>query len=323
MALKIVKTDITKLNVDAIVNITQSQLNVTQELNLAIDIAAGIDLSIAREELGIIKPGKALLSSGYNLLAKYIIYATAPALHDASLNIDNYLRQMYKAILEVALANNLNSVAIPIISSELFKLANSYLDITIKIINELLKTHKLEIYIVIYDEVKFDIPAKLLSKISSYLNKYEEKINKYNEIEIAEFNYIALSKSVNKQTNRLLKDLEDNLGDTFIEALFKKIDERGFDDVYVYKKANIDRRLFSKLRNSDNYNPSKKTALSLCLALELNLDDTKDLIGRAGHALSNSNKFDLIIEVCIKEKMFDIYQINQLLFNYKLNTLSY
>lgn len=112
-----------------------------------------------------------------------------------------------------------------------------------------------------------------------------------------------------------------HLDKTFQEYLFMLIDRRGLSDTDVYKKANIDRKHFSKIRSNAGYKPSKKTALALAIALELNLDETKDLIGRAGLALSPSIMFDRIIEYCIETCNYDIYEINCILFKYDQPTL--
>ena len=113
-----------------------------------------------------------------------------------------------------------------------------------------------------------------------------------------------------------LDDILDDIGDTFQESLLKIIDEKGLKDTAVYKKADIDRRHFSKIRSHADYRPRKQTALALALALELNLDETVDLIGRAGYALSNSSRSDLIVRYCIEHGIYKLVDVNALLFRY-------
>ena len=107
-----------------------------------------------------------------------------------------------------------------------------------------------------------------------------------------------------------------NKGATFQESLFRIIDRKGLKDSVVYKKANIDRRLFSKIKSNVDYKPSKQTVLAFAIALELNLDETLDLLGRAGMTLSKSSEFDIIMEYCIDNRITNIMDINCILFDY-------
>jgi hypothetical protein len=118
--------------------------------------------------------------------------------------------------------------------------------------------------------------------------------------------------------------LEDMLKQTdagFTETLLKLIDESGKKDSDIYKKALLSKQHFSKIRNNPNYKPTKPTAISLALALELDLDATKDLIGRAGYALTNSSKFDLIIRYAIEHGKYNLVEINCMLFEHDQSLL--
>lgn len=115
---------------------------------------------------------------------------------------------------------------------------------------------------------------------------------------------------------RSLQDVVAQVGETFQESLLRMIDERGLTDVQVYKRANMDRRLFSKIRSNPKYNPKRETAVAFALALRLNMDETRDLLGRAGLALSPASRFDLIISYCLQNHIYDIVRVNAILFDY-------
>ena len=119
-----------------------------------------------------------------------------------------------------------------------------------------------------------------------------------------------------EKTARSLDDLMRNIGQTWQESLFRLIDEKGFSDMEVYKRANIDRKLFSKIRSNPDYQPKKNTAVALAIALKLTLDEVKDFLSRAGYALSPSSRSDLIIEYFVEQEVYDLYTINLALFEH-------
>ena len=116
--------------------------------------------------------------------------------------------------------------------------------------------------------------------------------------------------------NRRIDDLMGQLEETFSQRLLRMIDERGMTDSEAYNRAYVDRRHFSKIRKDPNYTPAKKTVLAFAIALELSMDETKDLLNCAGFALSRSSKTDIIVAYFLQNKIYDMFEINEVLYDY-------
>ncbi len=327
MPFQILHNDITNMETDAIVNAANSNLLAGGGVCGAIFRSAGKDK--LQKECNKIAPclvGHAVITKGYNLKAKYVIHTVGPIYKDGNSKEKIYLKSAYENSLKLAKDYNLKSIAFPLISSGIYGYPKKEaLDIAISTIKEFLSHNDMDIYLVVFDRKVVQLSEELYDNIKHYIDDFYEKhyvprnINNLEMEEVFEDNCysektICDEKSFNKSS---LESILNNIDETFSQMLLRLIEEKGKTDIQVYKKANIDRKLFSKIRSNKDYNPKKTTALSLAIALELSLDETKNLLSRAGYTLSPSHKFDLIIEYFIKNKNYDIFIINEALFTFE------
>lgn len=321
MPFNIVKQDIVTMKVDAIVNAANTELVMGGGVCGAIFKAAGPDqLQAACQALAPIKTGEAVITPAFALDAQYIIHAVGPNYRQwTQAESERLLFNAYTNSLQLARENNCSSIAFPLISSGIYgyPLAEA-LEVASSAIQAFLTKHELQVYLVLFNQADFSLKTKVLRPVQDYLNTHWLR-----EDSVYLGENIALDASCYhpKQALELLPDLIDNLASSFSEKLLELIDQKGLTDVEVYKRANIDRKLFSKIRNKPTYSPSKRTALALAIALELSLAETEDLLERAGYAMSRAVKFDVIIEYFIKSGQYDVFQINQVLFDYEQATL--
>lgn len=331
MPLQIIRNDITKMDVDVIVNAANSALKMGGGVCGAIFNAAGAEkLQAECDKIGGCNVGKAVITKGYNLPAKYIIHTVGPIWNGGNNNEEKLLANCYKNTLNLAKDKNLESIAFPLISSGIYGYPkDKAFKVAIATIQEFLIENEMMIYMIVYDKKALEISEKLFSSIEKYIddNYVDEKHELRRELlseEYIQYNNAMLEEErfiPNQALKRNLEDVILELDETFSETLLRLIDEKGRTDVDTYKKANIDRKLFSKIRSDKDYRPKKSTALALAISLELNIDETKDLLGKAGYALSHSNKFDIIVEYFIEEKVYNIFEINEALFAFEQNLL--
>lgn len=335
MPLEIIRNDITKVHADAIVNAANTSLLGGGGVDGAILRAAGSELLAECRTLGGCEIGQAKITKGYKLPAKYVIHTVGPVWHGGNDNEEELLADCYKNSLALAKEHSLESIAFPLISSGAFgypkdralKTANS-------IIGDFLLSSDMTVYLVVFDKAAFTLSEKLFSSITQYIDdKYieEHPVDRYNRLDerhilkeycIEEPMLSPMEPSVPvAKRKRSLDDVVKHMDETFSQMLLRLIDEKGMTDAETYKKANIDRKLFSKIRNDINYKPSKPTAIAFAVALRLNLDETKDLLLKAGFALSHSSKFDIIIQYFLDEGNYNIFEINEALFAFDQNLL--
>lgn len=324
MPLTIIRNDITKMDVDAIVNATNPALKMGGGVCGAIFSAAGVQaLQEECERIGTCNVGEAVITGGYALPAKYIIHTVGPIWQGGTAGEERLLRNCYINALNLALKHELKSIAFPLISSGVYGYPKDQaLQTAISAIGEFLLHHEMTVYLVVYDKASYFLSEKLFSAIEKYIddNYVEEHLLRRRSMEpweyqnISNFQADVCAPIPAQMGKRRLEDLIEKLDESFSQMLLRLIDEKGMTDVETYKRANIDRKLFSKIRNGRGYNPSKVTAIALAIALRLSLDETLDLLGKAGYTLSHSNKFDVIIEYFIEESNYNVFEINEALF---------
>lgn len=336
MPLHIVRNDITKMTVDAIVNAANSTLLGGGGVDGCIHRAAGEGLLAECRTLGGCETGNAKLTGAYNLPCKYVIHTVGPVYQGGNNGEKALLESCYKKSLELAKEYNCESVAFPLISSGVYGYPkDKALKVAIDIIGDFLLENEMTVYIVIFDKQAYQISEKLFTDISGYIDdRYVDEHTDYRR-ESMQLNmpipsvmaadlcdccapkcpFQPMSKAIS------LEDAVNNVDESFSQMLLRKIDEKGMTDAQCYKKANIDRKLFSKIRGDVHYKPSKPTAIAFAIALELSLDETEDMLKKAGFALSHSNKFDIIIEYFISKGNYNIFEINEALFAFDQSLL--
>lgn len=316
MPFQIVRNDITKMKTDVIVNAANTQLKYGSGVCGAIFNASGKDRLIAEcEKIGHCDIGSAVVTSGYDL-CEYIIHTVGPVWKGGFFGEKAKLESCYKNVLKFAYELNAESIAIPLISSGVFGYPkDKAMKVAVETIVSSEYLAEMDIYLVVFDKNAV-VQGRKYSKIQEFIDD--------NYIE--EYAYARRASMPTPQSIMFnacecmrapsIEDALSELDESFSEALLRMIDEKGLKDSEVYKKANIDRKLFSKIRNNKDYKPRKNTVIAFAIALELSLGETNKFLEKAGYILSHSNKADVIIEYFIKNKNYDIFEINEALFSF-------
>lgn len=324
MPLKIVRNDITKMKVDAIVNAANCTLLGGGGVDGCIHRAAGKALLEECKTLGGCKTGQVKVTSAYALPCRYVIHAVGPIWRGGNHHEKELLSSCYKNALEAAKERRCESIAFPLISSGIYGYPKDQaLKVAMDEISSFLFKNDMLVYIVIFDKASYQISEKMFNDITAYIDDVyiEEHPEYFKESSV-------LKKSIARYLDPIempydydagvnIEDLNEKLkqlDESFSQMLLRTIDEKGITDVECYKKANINRKLFSKIRSDIYYKPSKSTVIAFAIALELSLNETKDMLEKAGFALSHSNKFDVIIEYFILKGNYNIFEINEVLF---------
>ena len=328
MPLEIVRNDITKMAVDAIVNAAKESLLGGGGVDGCIHRAAGPELLQECRTLGGCRTGEAKITGAYRLPCRYIIHTVGPVWNGGKYGEREQLASCYRTSLALAKEHGCETVAFPLISSGIFGYPKDQaLRVAVDTISEFLAENDMTVYLVIFSRAAYQIGNKLFADIAAYIDDHyvdahtDSRRERLRRMSVLEGRALSAGAAAAPMVADNLDDLLAHLDAGFSETLLKLIDRSGKKDSEIYKKANVDRKLFSKIRNNPDYKPSKATAIAFAIALELNLDETRDLVARAGYALSASSKFDVIIEYFIRQKKYDIFEINEALFAFDQSLL--
>ena len=323
MPLIIVRNDITKMSVDAIVNAAKESLLGGGGVDGCIHRAAGPELLQECRTLGGCRTGDARITGAYRLPCKYVIHTVGPVWNGGRCGEREQLASCYRTSLALAKEHDCETVAFPLISSGIFGYPKDQaLRVAVDAISEFLAENDMTVYIVIFDRAAYATGNKLFADIAAYID--DHYVDAHTDSRRERMRRIGVVGSRVLTAPMAASGLDEALAHLdagFSETLLKLIDRSGKKDAEVYRKANVDRRLFSKIRNNPDYKPSKPTAVAFAIALELSLPETRDLIARAGYALSPSSKFDVIIEYFIMQRDYDIFKINEALFAFDQSLL--
>lgn len=342
MPFEIVRNDITKMRVDAIVNAANPSLLGGGGVDGAIHRAAGPELLAECATLGGCKTGEAKLTKGYRLPARYVIHTVGPIWYGGGHGEKELLEACYRNSLQLAFDTGCETMAFPLISAGVYGYPKAdAMAVAVDAIVHFLLEHDMTVYLVLFGPSEFLTGKKLFRDVQEYIddvyaaqhvNKRTERSREllwHTDAEAALRLDQALGEAAVAEPTQAAPSMQKpdwetllrNTDEGFSEALLRLIDEKGMMDAQCYKQANVDRKLFSKIRSNPGYRPSKPTVFAFAVALRLNLSETRSLLGKAGFALSHSSKFDIILEYFIKNRNYNVFEINEVLFAFDMPLL--
>ena len=338
MPFLMIRNDITKVTADVIVNPANRNLLQGSGTSRAIYQAAGEqELTAACEAIGRCDLGRAVCTPAFGLSAKYVFHAVCPAWHGGGFGEAEQLAGAYHSALELAAKYHCESVAFPLLSSGNYGYPKEQaFRIAVDTITQYVMEHDLTVYLVLYDRHSLAVSRKLFALVEEYIDDHyvaqndesyqfdrrrRESVERRRWRLEEEATPMLETAATTPMAARSLEHLMDNLGESFTTRLLRLIDERGLKDSTVYKQSNISRQHFSKIQCNRDYNPKKKTVLAFAVGLHLSEDETIDLLKSAGYAFSDGSKRDWIVRYCLEQKIYNINQVNTLLFQWNQEQL--
>lgn len=318
MPFQIIREDITRVKVDAIVNPTDEFYSHSGGTDKRIHDVAGDELYIELRKHGCLSVGDALITSSFNMNnCKYIIHTVGSVYVDSSYNKEKLLRRCYRKVLECALDNNIESIAIPLISTGSFNYPKKdALRVATNVITNFIYEHELDVYLLVYDKEAFDISNSLYRDIHDYLedNGIYDEVRSYRPS--MSFGFMSKPASLDEECNpdREFSFVDFVEDESFNDCLRRIIREKNLIESDVYKRANLTKQAFNGIYNEGKV-PKKNNVLALCIGLRLNIDEADDFIEKAGYSFSRGNKHDYIVRYFLENGIYDVYKINEILIN--------
>lgn len=350
MAFQIIRNDITKVSVDAIVNTANPEPVIGGGTDYAIHKAAGPELLEARKKIGNIYTGQSVATPAYQLSAKYVLHTVSPAWIDGKHHEEEDLRKAYDAALILAYELGCKSIAFPLMAAGTYGFPHDLaLSVAIRAFTDFLLDHEMQIYLVLFNGKAFGIAGSIFDDLKSYIddnyvsdkNEEEYFIDEYPTVNASSIRPKRAELQRRRRMERERSERESFVGSapqaplaaprpderysladilkqhekTFSEYLLDLLKERDGKDSEVYKRAEVSKQLFSKILNNPDYQPTKSTVIQLALGLELDLVQTQKLLGKAGYALTRSSKTDLVVQYYIERKIYNVTFINEALYD--------
>ena len=358
MPFEIVRNDIVKMEVDAIVNTANPKPVVGTGVDTAIHKAAGPELLKAREKIGELKVCEAVATPAFDLPAKFVIHVVGPAWVDENTVEEEMLARSYRAALDVAAKQKCKSIAFPLLSTGNYGFPKKLsMRIALDVFSKFLMEHEMQIFLTVFGEEAFKLSNTLFRSVQAYIDENyvsEKTAEEYGVDEAAyhvgstnlsprmkarrkeqrEYAAEYLAEAIEEDAAVLgapspvkpapsagkesLSDMMDKMDASFSDTLMALIDATGEKPSTIYHKACVSKQVFSKINSNSHYQPLKATAIAFCLALELDLEEAQELLARAGFTLSKSSLSDVIIMYCIENKIYNVMMVNEMLFEYDL-----
>lgn len=339
MPLTIIRDDISRVSADVIVCSANPVPECGGSGEAAIYQRAGYDkLLQARQKIGVIETGDVQITEAFSLDAKYIFHTVSPVWTDGLHHEAEILGNCYRKCLKTAVFMHCESIAFPLLSSGSFGFPKDLALLTARqAVTDFLSEHDIDVILVVFDKTSFHISRVVERDVQSYINdRYAEEYGYGRNAMPAAKGSSSRRRGRRPEALSIFRpsyDISDAAeeaasysvslqerisvhAETFSEMLLRLIDEREMKDSDVYKKANIDRKLFSKIRSNPSYHPKKYTVVAFALALELSFYETKELMRSAGYAFSPSSKADIIIQYCMERGIYNVYEVNEILFSF-------